>query len=63
MLIGLVTFIDTNTHTSKGGVSIVWRTYEEKRKTLIWLLLRIAEDTLFSFQSVKFSKKIGLWST
>ena len=36
-------------------------TYEKKRKTLICMLLRIAEDTLFCFQFSK--KKIGLWST
>ena len=33
--------------------------YEKKRKTLICWLLRIAEDTLFCFQSVKFSRKLA----
>ena len=38
---------------------------KEKKNINVWLL-RIAEDTLFCFQSVnmvKFSKKNGLWST
>ena len=62
--ISLVTFINNYTHTPKGGVPIVWRNIYPKRKekTFCWFL-RIAEDTLFCFQSIKFSKNFGLWST
>ena len=55
----------TNTHTPKGGAPIVWRNIHTKTKTTTFIcwLLKIAEENLFCFKSVNFSKKNGLWST